>query len=74
MTKPITHYRKIDEKMLMDELPIITGVPSAVILKPEGGTHRARSESGNGTLFQRANSDHVQNLEPNRISHLSAPQ
>lgn len=60
--------------MLMDELPIITGVPSAMILKPEGGPHRTRSESGNGTLLQRVNSNRVQNLGPNRLSHLSAPQ
>lgn len=52
----------MDEGMLMNELPIITGVPSAVILKSEGGTHRTRSESGNGNLLQRANSDRVQNL------------
>lgn len=60
--------------MLMDELPIITGVLSAVILKSEGGPHRTRSESSNGTLLQRVNSDHVENLGLNRISHLSAPQ
>lgn len=58
----------------MDELPIITGVPSAVILKSEGGPHRTRSEASNGTLLQRVNSDRVQNLGPNRLSHLSAPQ
>lgn len=43
-------------------------------LSPGGGPHRTRSESGNGTLLQRANSDRVQNLGPSRISHLSAPQ
>lgn len=60
--------------MLMDELPIIIGVPSAMILKPEGGPHRIRNESGNGTLLQRVNFNRVQNLGPNRLSHLSAPQ
>lgn len=70
----LSHDREMDEGMLMDELPIITGVLSAVILKSEGGPHRTRSESSNGTLLQRVNSDHVENLGLNRISHLSAPQ
>lgn len=50
-------------------------------LKPEGGggwgdgrPHRTRRESSNGTLFQRVNSDRVQNFGPNRISRLSALQ
>lgn len=43
------------------------------MLRQEGGA-QPRRESSKGTSFQRVNSDRVQNLGPNRISRLSAPQ